>query len=389
MHPQQEAIIIIDAMTLTVLTARNQGDILCGGRHHQYFSMFDQLFSKIKSCDVKMVFFCDSNVHNQKIEQWLRRRNDDYARTIALYDQIGDGISVADILGKQDDNAITLTTVMNAVSTEALKYGEYIYVTQHECDLELAKYARDHNAIAVVSNDSDFHIFEGNWKYWSCKDIDLDTLDTIEYNRQALCDYLSLSYQQLPLWATLMGNDHTGTYSWELRNFHTRLGQIKCKFLNVARYVRAFRDLPFQFNQCTIDKIARDVFDRRINGQKRQSILDSIKSYDLDFIIPEITDPLLRQAVKHSSIYSKLTSDIHKLTLSKCNFRYSDIGKPYTDVMAAIERRAFGVIWRERKKPQATFQLLAKWAHTENYCVRETLPLYPPENSMYKSVDAS
>lgn len=379
-HPGQQAIIVIDAMSLNSLVGRNEAEILCGGRHHRYFQLYGRLFSDLKAGDVKLVFFSDLNVQHQKMDEWLQRRSETYARTITLFDNIAKGMSVVDLL-KTGANLRTLMVAMNALSTEARKHGEYVYVTQHECDVELAQYARDHNAMAVIGNDSDFLVYEGNWMYWSASNIDLETLATIEYSRTALCDYLSLSHQQLSLWATLVGNDITSVCFRDLRRFHTSLGTIEQKFLNVARYVRSFKRLPFSFDQHTIESIARRVFGDRNCRRMSPLIVDGIQSYNLDF--PQsagLSDPLLQKAVHHSGIYVKLMSDVHTLTLAMYDLRANDIVKTYTDVMAVVERRAIGVVWQERKSMQSQLTLAAKWSHEGAWCCRDMHPLYPPAN---------
>lgn len=47
----------------------------------------------------------------------------------------------------------------------------------------------------------------GSWRYWSIKNINRDGYTTLEYNKEALRAKLGLSMAQLPLFATLGGND--------------------------------------------------------------------------------------------------------------------------------------------------------------------------------------
>lgn len=378
LNPKHEAIIVIDAMSLIHLTARDVADNLCGGRHHKYYNLFGRLFADLKSCGCRLVFFSDLNVQHQKVDEWLRRRTEEYDKTIVLFDQIAQGMPVEAIVRECDDPK-SLMTAMNALRTEALKHGEFMYVTQRECDTELAKYARDKNAVAVIANDSDFLIFAGKWKYWSAKDIDLETLDTMAYNREALCSYLSLSHQQMALWATLIVNDITNSCYRDLRRFHGSLGPIDQKFVNVARYVRSIRYQPFSFDQRTIDSIARNVSGDRFYRRTSPLIAESISSYDLDYPPEMITDPLLLKAMPHSAIYAKLQTDIHTLTLTKYDFRCADIRRTYTEVMAKVEQRAIGVVWRERGR-HPSIKLMAKWSHGEPWCRTDMPPIFPPNH---------
>lgn len=52
-----------------------------------------------------------------------------------------------------------------------------------------------------------FSLMTGSWRYWSIKNINREKYTTLEYNKEALRAKLSLSMAQLPLFATLCGND--------------------------------------------------------------------------------------------------------------------------------------------------------------------------------------
>lgn len=375
-------------MGLIQLLARKEEELFCGGRHHMYFKMFAKIFADLKACGATLVFFSDLNVQRFKIDEWSRRRNDEYDASLMLYDQIAKGLTVKEIL-KTRDNPKTLMTAFSAVMTEAENYGAVYYSTQHECDAELAKYARDNDAVAVLANDTDFLIFEGDWRYWSASDINLNTLDTIELNRKVLCDFLSLSYQQLALWSTLIGNDHTGTYFRDLRDFHQTLGPVSNKFRNVARFIRDFDRLPFNFTDADIMRISVNIFRRNSCPETRQLIKDSIQSYCLDFTDGKITDPLLKECVKYSDVYVLLISPIHTLALTMYDFRRRDLGKTYTEVMAPLLQRKIGALWKQRNDTQLTFELLAKWSHEEGLHNKIVYPMYPPDNCTITSIHLS
>lgn len=366
-------------MCLIHLIARNEGELFCGGRHHQYFQWFAKIFADLQACGATLVFFSDLTVQRWKIDEWLQRRTDEYPETLALFDQISRGLTVDEIL-KTRDNPRALMTAYSALLTEAKNYGNVYESTQHECDLELSRYARDNDAIAVLTEDTDFMIFEGNWQYWSVGDLNLDTLDTVALNRKALCDYLSLSHQQLALWSTLVGNDHTKAYFRDLSDFHRWLGPPKDKFRSVARYVQDFERLPFNLTDADIIRISTNVFRRESCAESRQMIKDSIQSYCLDYTDPEVTDPLLKESVKYSDIFSLLVTPIQTLTLTMYDLRRPDINKTYTEIMAALMRKQIGVLWKPKNDSSLAIELLAKWSHTEEWYIEEVYPIYPPDS---------
>jgi hypothetical protein len=73
--------------------------------------------------------------------------------------------------------------------------------------LETAAFATKNNALAVIADDSDYLIYKGNWRYWSARQLDLNDLSTMEYDRRALWDCLNLSEDQMKIFATIAGND--------------------------------------------------------------------------------------------------------------------------------------------------------------------------------------
>lgn len=371
-------------MGLLILTARDdlQQDIFCGGRHHQYFSMFDRFFTDLKVNGAELIFFCDLSVQNTKVDVWLSRRKGEYNEMMKVFDQINQGIPLQKIVDSRHPNDTLKTmTAMNSLTTVARKYGEFQFSTEHECDLELAQFARDKKALAVIANDTDFLIFEGNWFNWSAKDIDLNNLTTVEYSRDALYEQLALSHQQMALWATLMGNDYTGKFYDNLSAFHRSLGNFRYKFKNVANYVRRLEQLPRNLSPATIANISRKVFGDQDSVETRQAIVDGIKSYNLDFVKNELTDPLLRRLAQYSggsSVYSTLVSTTKSLTLTFYDMRCVDITRTYTEVMAEVEGKIVGAVWQHKNDPSLTYSLLAKWSHQDIWRSTTNKPMYPP-----------
>ena len=65
-----------------------------------------------------------------------------------------------------------------------------------------------YNAFGILSGDSDFliHQFPPDVTVFSIKHLNFE-LDTKAYDRQKLADFLGLEMKELPLLATLRGND--------------------------------------------------------------------------------------------------------------------------------------------------------------------------------------
>lgn len=155
----------------------------------------------------KLAFFLDGPHQKQKDEVWFQRRNATYSSALKIFDGIESGLDLKTIARNVGDANIGSVSIAKTFEGICKRLGYFKTSVEMECDLELAQYAVQNNALAIVGQDSDFMIFDGHWQYWSTEFLDLETLNTICYNRTALCRHLGLSQEQMCLFATLAGND--------------------------------------------------------------------------------------------------------------------------------------------------------------------------------------
>lgn len=76
-----------------------------------------------------------------------------------------------------------------------------------EADDEIIYMLNERKCFGVMAQDSDFVVAQGAFHYFSIKDLNINTMETIEYRRDYLCQKLSLQPSLLPIFATLCGND--------------------------------------------------------------------------------------------------------------------------------------------------------------------------------------
>lgn len=280
--------------------ARKENDTICGGRHQVTIKAWKELLDAFKSAGCSLVFFADLTLQDGKSDTWISRRNEKFDLYTSLYQLIEAGAGVNAIVATVQERK-GLTTKFHGMELVAQTYGEFHHSIKYECDLEIAQYAKNHNALAVLSNDTDFLIFDGPWKLWSSDDIEItatNQLKTLEYNRKALAKICALSQHQLPILATLLGNDFTNEYYDQLNGFHRTLGPMRNKFKNVANFVRTFGDTA-ELSDAQIDQIKRKVFGYG-NEAKKQLIKDSINSYNTDFPVATVDDPIQKQLLTTS-----------------------------------------------------------------------------------------
>lgn len=80
-----------------------------------------------------------------------------------------------------------------------------VYTCLDECDKAVAEYAKRHGAMGILGQDSDYIIYNTAHYYFSINHLNLETLDTVMYDRNALCRVLHIAVDQLPLLSCLIG----------------------------------------------------------------------------------------------------------------------------------------------------------------------------------------
>lgn len=178
--------------------------MMCGMRSDVYFRRVRGFFQRLVDAGAKFVFFTDGPVQNDKQPTWMKRQNTKYEDHLAVIDKLEKHVPLSDLVKQPIPTTTMVASLIRAIAKE---FGPVNTSIHNECDLELAAYATETNAFAIMADDSDFLIYPGQWRYWSIKHIDHDRLTTIAYNRAGLRAHLGLSPEQLLLFANLAGND--------------------------------------------------------------------------------------------------------------------------------------------------------------------------------------
>lgn len=357
--------------------SRNYNDVICGGRHQIALNSWREILDTFKTTGAKLAFFSDLTIQESKIEEWMTRRDDEFKIYTNLYDQIDSGKTLQEI-NAEEINRKALRSTFYGMAVIAHSYGEFNYSIRHECDLEVAQYATQRNAIAVITNDTDFLIFDGRWRYWSSQDITItrtNQIETIEYNRNGIANVCSLAKHQLPLFATLLANDFTHVYYNELNRFASTFGPIKYRIKNIARFVR--KEGHANLSDRDITRITQKVF-----GNTNAEIVDvfkkSLASYNINFAPVIITDPLEMQLL-HTNMYRPYManmSSIHGITMCFYDMRGCEPDKCLPLLSIDWLKRSKGIL-RQNNKDNYSFTLLAKRSFNTNYMDTEEVPIFP------------
>ncbi|KFM63826.1 Constitutive coactivator of peroxisome proliferator-activated receptor gamma, partial [Stegodyphus mimosarum] len=278
-----QPVLVVDGMALIYPLYSTTLEWVFGGQWVQFVRKLENFMKRFSEIGVKLVFFFDGTVCSRKRKEWVKRRISKYKQISSIFNGIKANHS------QPDKKLFQLPSSMGTLTRFALKeLGAEVYQTDTEADDVIAEYAATNNAaFAILSQDSDFIIYNTK-PYLSLSHLDLNTLQTLYYDRNCLAfRYLNLHVSQLPLFACLIGNDIIPAE--ELRFFHQRLCQRNGRtsiteiasnlvsVINMERWIGDFNNMK------ELNSISRKVFG---NTSWSRLICDGLKSYAIGCRMP-------------------------------------------------------------------------------------------------------
>lgn len=176
---------------------------ICGGQWKGYVEHMQDFYKSLKQHGINVVFFYDGNTPERKRETWTHRRLENLKDVVHYFNVIKSNKEL------EHGKHFFLPTGLAAFTPLIVKdvLGCQVYTCLDECDKAVAEYAKKHGAMGILGQDSDYIIYNTSYYYFSINHLNLETLDTIMYDRNALARVLRLSVDQLPVLSCLIGND--------------------------------------------------------------------------------------------------------------------------------------------------------------------------------------
>lgn len=378
-NPSLKPRVIVDLLGLSNGISNKYKELsFYGGRHLYALHDFKNILEKFGILGCTLVFFTDCNIQNGKKDEWLRRRNGNFREFADFYEFIHEGISptqINDYMGRLN----ALKSTCHGMELIAPMIGEMHYAIKNECDTEIARYAKQHNDVmAIISNDTDYLIYEGSWRLWSGDDMRINPsneLITLEYNKYAIQNLFSLHQKQLPLFATLIGNDTTKAYFSELKQYFERLDRSRDRFMNVACFVHATKKIDL--TDADIAVIVSNIFGHS-NDEIVNLMRESLDSYKIDSRLVIIDDPVANQLIGtiNYSAYMTIMSNIHGISMSYFDMREGEV---LPILLMNWMKRKVGIVRSKNGIYDASFtlNLLAKRRLDEPFLAHQEKPIYP------------
>ncbi|XP_077999849.1 constitutive coactivator of peroxisome proliferator-activated receptor gamma-like isoform X1 [Glandiceps talaboti] len=231
------AVLVVDGMSCLRMIYHPGIAWVYGGQWKQYIEQLENFLKAFERAKIEPVFFFDGRVENNKRSVWVERRISDRKKIAKIFEHIK---RTGNEPGQDLFNIPVSLPKMTRMALRSL--GATVYNTKGEADYEIAKYCKEFQCLGILGQDTDFIIYNIG-EYFSSQYLDLNSLTTVSYSRQALCAKLRMPIYQLPLLACLMGNDFISRE--DLEDFHKYLARGRVpwfqKFVPVlANYAASF-----------------------------------------------------------------------------------------------------------------------------------------------------
>ncbi|CAD7086771.1 unnamed protein product [Hermetia illucens] len=200
-NPDATPIVMFDFLGTIPVLFTNYKDVMCGGRHALGIKRAEIMFQKFKDLGIEMHFFLDGPIKPKKFPEWCRRKNSEYENQKVLFENLK---------AKEPLNyrfhRYSKTYYENYLRV-AKKYGRIFLSLENECDLDLAENASRVHPMAIFACDSDFLVMKGDFPIWKADNFNLETMTVQVWNKRRMRESLGLEQWQMPIFATLCGND--------------------------------------------------------------------------------------------------------------------------------------------------------------------------------------
>ena len=269
-----------------------------GGDFVRYKDAWIKILDRLEKAGIKAIFVCDGGLPDSRRKVWIKRR---YGKMksdiIPMLNSIRQGQYPN--LHRVAPNKYRAAKLL----MYELGYEDSVLTSTHnqDGDKACAGIIEKYNAFGVLTDDSDFliHQFSSDVFVFSIKDLNLKTLDTKVYDKQKLANYLGLSLTQLPIFATLKGNDILS--SKDLTKFHQSLGSNDGFELvsNVAAFIK--KECQNSKPDSLAAMLGLKIFN---NPNKAVIIQESLNSYELTE--ENLNNPLGTVDVHEETSWSRL-----------------------------------------------------------------------------------
>lgn len=335
-----------------------------GGREKEEYEALCNLMKQLGN-EANLVFFNEGPVIVDKKEGYLKKKDERYERVIKVCDEVKNRKSLKSIK--------TLDFMSRSSFFVTEKYGKVYTSFTKECDSEIVKFMNENpNAIGVVGDDSDFLIYQGNFKFFSLRDLKIgsrhkttDLTTTLEFDRNQLRKVLGLDDRQMIILSTLAGND--------IIKYETK---IHSDFNILAQEIK--REYPSQMShEEIIQKLANHVTKKAGRTVDKNEIQKSFNFYDTKYEVSKDSDKIL-EFCKEKNLMTPFVVYTKHPSLITC--QYYDFRTEFPNmfnILVVIRRKLAGIVFANEKPKDPPVTVYGKLSHEAKHAVHTFNAIYP------------
>ncbi|KAL1434338.1 hypothetical protein MTO96_011965 [Rhipicephalus appendiculatus] len=269
--PGTKPTIVVDSLCLMRWLYNKTDDYIFGGPWRFIAHIVTELVRSFQERGIDLVFYFDGCVCDAKVGMWRSRRLQKSREIMEMYKKLQAGRWMGDDRNLSCPNGTAHALCFMVKHLTSCK----VFNAVGECDSEVARYAETHQeCFGILSQDSDFSIFNMRVLFLSILHLDMGTLQTCAYSSRALARHLNIGSHLLPLFACLAGNDFVSKE--QLTSFHRSLG--------IPLHLRGRHAFLFERIATVICQrgwsATPDIHVARSVGVDLDSLLNGIRMYD-------------------------------------------------------------------------------------------------------------
>lgn len=343
-----------------------------GGQLHLYLKRLDIFLEKLIKAGASLIFVCDGKLPSDRMELWCKRRDREHMESMKVMKGDGNNYKRYRVGCKS-----VVKSYLKLI--EEKNYGQIMISTELDCDAVVAKYAHQHNALAIVASDSDFFIFDGSSQFWLTDEFDTENMSVRSYDRNKIRTSLGLTADQMKYFATIVGNDHSKVlYSHKnCRNYND--------FMNIAKFCCSLS--PESVDNLYDVVATRIKYGEKTNIRVKQitaedlvTVQRAINSYDIDFELPEEEpNAVLKLCKTNVLMYAfymggNFQYEVNYIDVNSGENNNNN-GQPFIETLLDVFKKLGGILLCDRREMR--LNIVTKYRHESRYGLKVHEPIYP------------
>ncbi|XP_014281412.1 uncharacterized protein [Halyomorpha halys] len=355
-------VIAVDGINLMYsLYSYHQISWTYGGQLKEYMEHLECFIESFQREGIDLIFFMDGANVMFNVDRWICRKRQMINEVHRFFDKIKYGINLDNFY--TNGSCFVLPKNIWAVTIFVLKQKKCeIKITVAECDRELASFGRENDCMGILAADTDFIIYD-TVKVFTTIRMDLYKMSFYVYEKREVLVDLMLKSSELPLFASLVGNDYTLSKDLSCSYFNkwSRPDNVVQKFRETAAYIRKL-NLKIHYSKILksdISKISKDFFGDEKMSEVLQESIDfyNIRSKNNGFgsVACGISDYKWQSIIRMFYKEFRSSGDILDILFRYCfqdcaslqDFRCTDI-PPVSKVLKELRKKMYGILLFEK-----------------------------------------